>query len=277
MILRYKVESDQITIKDYLSKVGLPNSLIARIRSQNGKLIVNDQQVLNYYVLSKGDLLEVILPDEDKSINVIPVKSHFEIVYEDSYFLIINKEPGLPSIPAYHHENQSLANYVMEYYYEKGIVANIHFVSRLDAPTSGLVLIAKNGYIHYLMQEIPIIKKYLLKVRGRISNREGVIEGGIFKSPWSMIKRAFTDDFINSRTSYKVLSETDDESIVEATLHTGKTHQLRVHFSHIGHPIIGDKLYGNEEGRLYLHSYYLEFVHPVTKEKMEFIAKPDDF
>lgn len=277
MILRYTVDIDQISTKDYLVTVGLPNTLIAKIRSQNGKLIVNDQQVLNYYVLHKGDLLEVVLPDEDKNITVKPVKHSFSIVFEDSYLLLINKEPGLPCIPAHHHENQSLANYIMEYYYEKGLVANIHFVSRLDAPTSGLVLVAKNGYVHQLMQANKVIKKYLIKVKGRLEKKEGIIEGGIYKSPDSMIKRAFTTDFINSKTSYQVLSENDEESIIEATLHTGKTHQLRVHFSTKGHPIIGDKLYGEGGERLFLHSYYLEFTHPITKEPMVFRCEPKDF
>lgn len=275
MILRYKVEKDQITIKDYLVTVGLANTLIAKIRSQNGKLIVNDQQVLNYYVLHKGDLLEVILPDEDKNLTVKPIKHPFSILYEDSYFLVIDKEANLPCIPAYHHVHQSLANYIMEYYFEKGIVANIHFISRLDAPTSGLVLVAKNGYIHQLMQANNIIKKYLLKVKGTLANKEGIIEGGIFKSPDSLIKRAFTNDFINSKTSYKVLLERNNESIVEAILHTGKTHQLRVHFSHLGHPIIGDKLYGDGGDRLYLHSFYLEFFHPITNEPMVFMSDKD--
>jgi 23S rRNA pseudouridine1911/1915/1917 synthase len=277
MILHFRINEDNIKVRDFLKKQGISNLLITHLKSSNGKLNVNDQQVLNFFNMKKGDLLEVALPDEELNETVVPLRHPFDIVYEDSYMLLVNKEPGVPCIPAYHHHHEALANYIAEYYYEKGIVANIHFVSRLDTPTSGLVLIAKNGYVHDLIRNSDIDKKYLLKVKGTLKVKEGIIEGGIIKDAAGGVKRTFTDEFVNSRTSYKVLSEENGESLIEATLHTGKTHQLRVHFSHLGYPIIGDALYGEGGERLLLHSYHLSFVHPVTHESLIFERFPADF
>ena len=200
----------------------------------------------------------------------------FEIVYEDSYLLIINKESNLATIPTRKHYTNSLANYVMSYYKRMGIVANIHFASRLDAPTSGLIMLAKNSYVLTLLKDANITKKYMLEVNGHIPLKSGVIECGITKEEGSIIKRCVTNEFVNSKTIYEVKGEYNDTSLVEATLCTGKTHQLRVHFSSMGHPIIGDELYGvkRDDGILHLHSYYLEFTHPIKKEKMSFTTKP---
>lgn len=270
MIKRYKVEEEGYRIKRYLDELGYSDQIIKDIRKGNGQFLVNDQTVDNHYLLHVGDLLEVVLPQSTQGENIVSTFGDFEIVYEDSYLLIINKEPNMASIPTKEHFTSSLANLVMSYYKRMGIVANTHFVSRLDAPTSGLIMLAKNGYVTGILQNTKITKKYLLETTKVLDQKEGIIELGILKDPDSVIKRYTTSDFINSKTIYRTLYEENNHSFVEATLCTGKTHQLRLHFLSKGAPIVGDILYGEEtpDSILHLHSYHLEFIHPVTLEKI---------
>ncbi len=277
MILRYIIECDGLRIKRYLLNLKFPNEVVKEIRRGNGQYLVNDQIVDNHFLLKKGDVLEIVLPQSNQGENIISVNHPFDIVYEDAYLLIINKEANLATIPTREHFTQSLGNYVMSYYKRNGIVANIHFVSRLDAPTSGLIMLAKNSYMHYLMQKVLLEKRYLLEVEGHLKRKEGIIETGIEKDPNSIIKRRVTYDFINSKTVYKVEEKKDKTTIIDALLCTGKTHQLRLHFSSLNHPIIGDELYGKptEDRILHLHSYHLEFIHPVTKKLISLTSYPD--
>lgn len=274
MIFRYNIE-ETIKIKDFLKKIKLPSNVITDVK-ERGQLLVNDQTVSNSYEMVSGDLLEIVFPATTQGENIKSVKGDFEIVYEDSYLLVINKECNLATIPTRKHFEKSLANYVMSYYKRVGIVSNIHFASRLDAPTSGLIMLAKNSYVLTLLKDAGTIKKYQLEVVGHLKEKQGIIETGIIKEEGSIIKRMCTNDFINSKTIYEVLEEKESTSIVLGTLCTGKTHQLRLHFSSLGHPIIGDELYGTktEDGILHLHSCYLEFIHPITKKKIILESKP---
>jgi 23S rRNA pseudouridine1911/1915/1917 synthase len=276
MIVRFIIEEEGYRIKRYLVKKGIPDHVFKEIRSGNGQYLVNDQIVDNHFLLHKGDLLEVVMPASDQGENIVSTLGDFEIVYEDSYLLIINKEPNIATIPTKEHFTNSLANYVMSYYKRNGILANIHFVSRLDAPTSGLIMLAKTSYMTTLLQNTNITKKYLLETSNIVEPCEGIIELGIEKDPTSVIKRYTTTDFINSKTVYKTLYQENDHSFIEALLCTGKTHQLRLHFLSKNAPIVGDMLYGEEteDGILHLHSYYLEFVHPITKETLSFTTYP---
>ena len=276
MIVRFKIEESGYRIKRYLIKQGIPDQVFKEIRSGNGQYLVNDQIVDNHFLLKPGDLLEVVMPASDQGENIVSTLGDFEIVYEDSYLLIINKEPNIATIPTKEHFTNSLANYVMSYYKRNGILANIHFVSRLDAPTSGLIMLAKTSYMTTLLQNTVITKKYLLETTNIVEPFEGIIELGIEKDPTSVIKRYTTTEFINSKTVYKTLYQENNHSFIEALLCTGKTHQLRLHFLSKNAPIVGDMLYGEEteDGILHLHSYYLEFIHPVTKEKLSFTTYP---
>jgi 23S rRNA pseudouridine1911/1915/1917 synthase len=275
MIFEFIVEEEAIQIKDFLKKKEFPRNFRSRKNKEHLFFFVNNQEVANYYQMKKGDKLVIVSSEKDKSTNVNSVKADFPILFEDAYFLIVKKRAGLATIPTRSHFNQSLANYIRAYYLEKGLIAQIHFVTRLDFPTSGIVVLAKNGYIHALMENISITKKYLLMVEGLIDQEEGKIDLPISRDEKSLIKREVTPKGQSAKTKYRVLAYEKNRSLVEAMLLTGRTHQLRVHFSHIGHPIVGDKLYGkeNEEG-LMLHSYYVEFVHPITNEKLTFKSFP---
>ena len=270
MILKFNVEN-KVSIKEFLTdKI---TGRLFKVLSQNPtSFVVNNQIVKNYYEMKEGDLLEVVIPVIDSS-HIIPVQKDFEILYEDEYLLIINKEKDLATIPTRNHFTNSLANRVRSYYLRLGINSGIHFVNRLDAATSGIVVVAKNIYIADAMKTAIKTKKYLALVHG-IVNNSGFIESQIQKEQGSIIKRVATEGD-NAKTIYDVLKVLTDKTLLSATLITGKTHQLRVHFSSIGHPIVGDKLYGfDDEEYLYLHSTYLEFIHPITKKRVEINSTP---
>lgn len=276
MIVRYKVfleDKKPVMIKEYLSDK-LPSALLTFINKQDTRFLVNDQNVYNYYLLKDNDLLEVIIPADLDNKDIKVVNKEFKILYEDSYLLIIDKDPNLACIPTKRHYESSLANYVNAYYKKQGIASGIHFVNRLDFATSGIVVLAKDTYMTTLMKDAIISKKYLLLVENNIYE-DGIIETGIVKDENSAILRKITMEYINSKTEYKILKNGKKQALIEAILHTGKTHQLRLHFKSINHPIIGDKLYGNSlDNNLRLHSYMLEFIHPITKEKITITSYP---
>lgn len=277
MIFRYHIE-EEITVKDYLTKIKIPSNVITSLKSSNGQILVNDMSVTMVYLMKQNDVLEIVFPSSTQGDNIKSVKGDLEILYEDSYMLILNKPNNLATIPTRKHYNNSLANYVMSYYLQHGIESNIHFVSRLDSPTSGIIILAKNSYMLTLLQQAKIEKHYILEVRGIVKDNNGIIELGIEKDPNSIIKRRINSEFINSKTMYQILERNEDSTIIDALLCTGKTHQLRLHFSHLGFPIIGDLLYdesNNEEDCiLHLHSYMVKFIHPITKKDIEIINYP---
>lgn len=275
MIFRYQITEAEIKVNDFLRKVHIPAAVIASFKNHNGQLLVNDQTVSGAYILKRGDLLEVVFPSSSQGDNISSVKGPLDIVYEDAYLLIVNKQPNLATIPTREHFNNSLANFIMSYYKRNGIEANIHFVSRLDAPTSGLIMLAKNSYMLTLLKTSQLEKHYLLEVVGNSIQPSGIIETGIEKDPESIIKRKITA-LINSKTIYQRILVKEETCIIDATLCTGKTHQLRLHFSNMGYPIVGDSLYGTQtnDGILHLHSYQLSFIHPITKKNMSFTSYP---
>ncbi len=276
MIKRFLIEEDEVIVKEFLQNNQIFSSILKDIKQLNGQYLVNDQIVENWYKMKKGDILEIVLPASTKGNNIKSIKGDFEILYEDSYLLIINKENNIASIPTREHYEKSLANYVMSYYKRVGIVSNIHIVGRLDFATSGIIIFAKNPYIMAKMKEIDVLKEYLLEVKGIMKEDNGIIKCGILKDPNSIIKRMVTDEFVNSKTIYEVVCKKEKSTIIKATLCTGKTHQLRLHFSSIGYPIIGDELYGTKEvdNILHLHSFHIKFIHPVTDQIVEIIKYP---
>lgn len=276
MIFRYEI-TKQIKVIDFLKQQNIPANVITALKSK-GQILVNDQGVTTIYEMLPRDILEIVFPLSNQGENIKSVKGDLDIIYEDSYLLLINKPNNLATIPTKKHYHHSLANYVMSYYKRKGIVANIHFVSRLDMGTSGLILLAKNPYVLTLLKDSIYEKHYLLEIKGHLRAKNGIIETGIEKAPDSIIKRRISNSFINSKTLYSVYEEKESTSIVDATLITGKTHQLRLHFSYLQHPIIGDVLYNDDEqdnnAILHLHSYKISFYHPILKQKMEFVNYP---
>ena len=259
MILEYKIK-EEILVKDFLNKTLSHNALKA-LNQAPCAYLVNDQNVKNYYLMHGGDTLQIVIPPVET--NVTPTKGELDIIYEDSYLLVVNKPANMATIPTRKYYQDSLANIVAYYYITKGINEGIHFVGRLDYATSGLVVIAKGPIITDLMKTHLLKKEYLVEVKGQMKDAE--VYSKIIKDEASIIKRKNIEG-TSAHTSFKLLEQKDASSIMLATLHTGKTHQIRLHALKTGHPVVGDELYGDGKAntKLHLHCYRLTIKHPIT-------------
>lgn len=269
MKIDIQIEDEGFTIKEYLRKIGFSQKLYKAIKNHGGKFLRNGETFPNWEKLKKRDVLTLVLPIESVGNQIAKVAMPLDIVFEDEYFLILNKLSGIAVIPTTKHFNKSLANGIAYYYEENKIHSNIHYINRLDAETTGLIMLAKNRYIHYVMTKdikISIQREYIAQVSGHIEPKTGVINAPIKALSKPSILRVIDQDGLEAITQYEVLSESDTTSYVKCVLQTGRTHQIRVHMKHIGHPLIGDKLYGYQSDRMFLHSYKVAFKHPITQK-----------
>lgn len=203
----------------------------------------------------------------------------YTVFYEDEYLLIVNKPAGMLVHPTVKEDGSTLYNYVAHYYKQQGLLHNIHPVSRLDRNTSGLVIFAKEPRIQFLLSQQEVIKKYLGIVTGTLPADSGIIEAPIARKEGSIIERCVSPNGKYARTDYKLISRREHLSLLELQLHTGRTHQIRVHMAHIGCPLYNDNLYGTPgpQSRHALHAYYLGLNHPATGIFLEIsCALPND-
>ena len=279
MKVDYKVTKESI-LKDYLLEIGLSRRFCRRVKLY-GKIYLNNEEVKNFVTVKPNDIITLEY-NESENDDIIANNNNLDIIYEDEHILIINKPDGLASQPSRLHYENNVVSYVKAYFQSKNIQSNIHVVTRLDYQTSGLMIIAKDGYTHYLLTKENIIdKKYKAIIEGIITPKDGFIDLPIARKEESTILREVNDCGKKAITEYKVIREFKDNtnkiyySLLDVTLHTGRTHQIRVHFAHLGHPLIGDKLYGKEANRLMLHCYYLSFINPYTNENITVIKEPN--
>ena len=234
--------------------------------------------------VTNGDSITINLDFEEESENIIPTEMKLNIVFEDESFLILNKLAGIAVHPSLLHYEDSLSNGVKFYFDSIGLKRKIRPVNRLDLNTSGLIIFAKNEYVQECliqqMQTGDFKKEYVAIVYGRFENTSGTINLPIARKENSIIERCISQNGQEAITDYCVLQEFDDYSIVKCSLKTGRTHQIRVHMAAIGHPLLGDSLYGvssNFINRQALHSYKICFIHPASHEHLEFVCDlPDD-
>ncbi len=253
----------------HISKRGL-----ADIKFNGGCITLNGEEVTVRKVIETNDLVHVYLPPEETSPSLRPEKGPFEIVYEDDHVLVINKEAGIATIPSREHPTNTLANFVLDYYESQQIKTTFHAVNRLDKDTSGLLIIAKHRLAHdrlsKLQQAKHVQRYYRAIVSGKLHTDKGTIDAPIARDPESIISRKVCQTGKRAITHYIVTNELEHSSVVDIKLETGRTHQIRVHFSYLGHPLLGDDLYGGDQQhikRQALHCYKLEFQHPF-KEKL---------
>lgn len=275
-------EMDGKIIKDLLhNPLEISSRLITKLKSYDDGILLNGIRVTVRKEVHKGDILELNIHQESSD-NIIPKNIPIDIVYEDAEILVVNKPFNMPTHPSIGNYENTLANAVMYYYRDTDFV--FRAVNRLDRDTTGLVLIAKNQYsANKLSSQIKnneIKKVYLAICEGRFSEDEGTIEENILREKTGIIKRIVSQNGQYAKTDYKVLAYKDGYSLVEVYPKTGRTHQIRVHFSYIGHPLYSDFLYGSEilGERTRLHCHKLSFLHPETGEKCTFVAPaPNDF
>ena len=262
----------------------LSTRFILRSAREN-KILVNGEALHLNYKVSLNDKIEIIL-DKDETQDVFGEKMDLDIIYEDEDFIIINKPPNLVVHPTKSHINGTMANGLIYHFRERGENTIVRLVNRLDMDTSGLIISAKNQYTHSYFSKImktkDYTKKYLAICHGILKEKKGIVNLPIYRESEDEIKRVVDERGKESITEYEVVEEYEDASLLSLTLLTGRTHQIRVHMEALGHPIYGDKLYG-ETGdediilRQALHAYYISFKHPKTLEFMEFKGDlPDD-
>jgi len=281
--MQFQATKDGELLRDAIQKQEISSRALTDIKYRGGKILVNGEERNVRHILSKGDEITIIFPEEKASDSLEPEKGDLNIIYEDDALLIIDKPPYINTIPSREHPAGSIANYVYGYFQERGIDSTIHVVTRLDRDTSGLVCIAKHRHIHHLMslqlQKGLIRKEYEAIVHGHVSSDVSIILP-IGRKSTSIIEREVRKDGQFAHTDVKVLKhfvyQREPLSHVRLRLHTGRTHQIRVHMSHIGHPLVGDDLYGgNQEffDRQALHCVQLEFFHPLSREKFIFSSE----
>lgn len=254
---------------------------------RDGRVFVNEEKVIKKHKLSQDDLIEIYM-QEDEHQNIEPEDMNIEIVYEDNDIIVINKRPGIVVHPTKGHPTGTLSNGILYHFKKNGEKSIVRLVSRLDRDTSGLIIIAKNQFSHMRlasdMSKDSFRKIYIAVVHGSMKEKEKRINLPIYKEEESeSIKRIVDERGQESITTYKVLEELSKGSVVRLELETGRTHQIRVHMSHLGHPLYGDSLYGKgEEEKEYierqaLHAYKLEFPHPRTGDILKLqCSLPDD-
>ena len=302
--LTYEVteEYDGMEILAFLRQKGFSRNILSSMKksgqtiSHNNEqnhdhsILQNGERGYGHSILKKGDTLTVHIPETESDEKIIPVKMELDILYEDEDILVINKEANVPVHPSIGNYENTLANGVAYYFAQKGQDFVYRCINRLDLDTTGALILAKNPYsaavLSTQMKRREIRRTYLAIVEG-IPPKSGTIDAPVGRVDGSAITRQV--DYEHGEravTHFTRLAVVEKElsqsySLIELHLETGRTHQIRVHMKHLGYPLPGDYLYHPDYriiGRQPLHSYQLEFVHPVTEKPMLFTAPvPLDF
>ena len=299
-------EDEGLYVKEVLQRRFAVSSRLMRKIKVSGQIALDGRAARLRDKGRTGQTLTVAFPEESSYFE--PEDIPLDVVYEDSDLLVVNKQPFLVVHPTKNYQSGTLANALAYRLRENGERWKIRFINRLDRDTSGLVLVAKNGHaqdaVSSQMEKGTTVKKYLALVHGLFEEPEGRIDLPIDKDPDHKARRTVREDGYPSTTLYKVLQSWDvpdlgpdfkpwngekrieGYSLVELTLLTGRTHQIRVHMTHLGHPIAGDELYGQLYGyeagtdvldRQALHACSLKLAQPMTGEPIELkTAMPAD-
>lgn len=298
-ILTYPItesDSDQ-RIYDFLCHHGYSRHIRTWLKQHPGSVRLNGEEALFYFPLKNGDLLEISLEEEHPSENIVPVDLPIHIIYEDEDLMVIDKPADMPVHPSIGNYENTLANAAAWYFHRQDIPFVFRCINRLDRDTTGLLILAKHmlsgAILSDQMKKRAIHRTYLAITEGK-TDPAGTIDSPIGRTDQSLILRQVDHENGDSaRTHYlqkcwhpkTFYPETlpvpqDGLSLVQLQLETGRTHQIRVHMTSIGHPLIGDTLYNPETAlmnRQALHSYRLAFTHPVTGVSLEFTSPlPED-
>lgn len=281
-------EAQPISLKLFLKQKQISKNLLARLKFHGGEIFINQVPKTVRATVKPLDYVSIILPPEPVQDFFTADPTPLDIIYEDEHLLVINKPANIPSLPSKAHPNQTVANR-LRYYYEQQQYPQktIHIVTRLDKDTSGAMLIAKHQFAHgqldQLLQQKKIQKFYYAWVPNiehtPMKQHDHIIKP-IKRVPYSLIKREVHPEGKYAHTEYWLEEQKESFSKLKIQLHTGRTHQIRVHFASLGTPLLGDQVYEGHQQfiqRQALHCHTLSFPHPFTDEILTLHATlPDD-
>jgi len=264
----------------------MSHRLICRMKHDH-RIHVNGAAERTNFILSEGDLVELYVDIDKPKTGITPENLELDIIFEDDSIFAVNKRPGMIVHPVAKHQSGTMANGIAHLLIERGFPAVVRPLSRLDRDTSGILIFAKNSYIQEAlirqMKNEGFGKHYFAVVHGNMEPLKATIDVPIARKLGSIMHREVNDSGQNARTHYNTVACNQKASLLDVSIETGRTHQIRVHLTHCGFPIIGDDLYDplalDNFGmkRQALHSYSLSFIHPYTKKAMELVAPlPND-
>ncbi len=264
-------------------ELGISTKMLKYLKYRNEGILVNGERRTVRHVLAEGDVLTLETDDRASSDALEPVDLPLDILYEDADLVVPSKPANMPTHPSHGHHGDTVANALAYRYRKAGVPFVFRPINRLDRNTSGLLLIARNkiaaGKLTQQMQAGTIRKTYLAVLDGEINEDHGVIDACLHRTRESIIVREVCSpdapDADPARTEFYVLARESGHTLVKAHPLTGRTHQLRVHFAHLGYPITGDDLYGTVTERINrhaLHAWTLEFSHPTTGSAIQLTA-----
>lgn len=288
-ILEYKINEqfDSMPISFFLKSMGFSRQCVIALKKQEKGILLNGIWAYVNTKLCPGDILTLTLSEEASSEKIPPVNLPLNILYEDEDILVLNKPADMPIHPSLNNYENTLANAVAYYYDSQNIPFVFRCINRLDRDTTGVTMLAKNpfsaGILSEMVRNREIHREYLAIADGLFDAKEGLVDAPIGRKDGSTIEREVNyETGEKAVTHYSILKENQvlNCSLLKLWLETGRTHQIRVHMKHLGHPLLGDFLYNPDMThikRQALHSYSLTFNHPITKEPMQFVAPvPDD-
>ena len=281
-VIEYKItgEYDGMKIYTFMKyKKGFSDRLIRTLKRTENGILLNGGHARTIEILREGDTLSVTMPESETGIE--PIEYSLDIIYEDEDILVINKPPGLAMHPTHNHQGDTLANAVAYHLEKEGKSCTFRAAGRLDKGTSGIVTVALNPLSAAKLNG-KVNKEYFAVVKGH-PDESGTVDVPIYRpDPMKTLRACSYEKGVEPAvTHWNVIEYGDGCALIRLNLETGRTHQIRVHMAHIGHPLAGDTYYGDfrpEFGHQLLHCGRAELIHPVTGEKMVFEAEiPDEF
>ena len=281
-IFEYTITPSDVpcTVGEYLKKKGYSRQIIIHLKKTEHGILQNGEWAYVRTPLVPGDVLKITLLEESASEHILPVPMESDIVYEDEDLLVVNKPFDMPVHPSIHNYDNTLANGMAYYFQQKGETFIFRCINRLDRDTTGLLILAKNALSASILSNDMKARKIHRTYQAVVSRipvpASGTIDAPIARKEDSAIERCV--DFEKGEpavTHYRTLETKENLALVELSLETGRTHQIRVHMQHIGCPLLGDYLYHPDFtliNRVALHSYSLTFDHPITGKSMYFCA-----
>ena len=277
--MTYRIEEGNITIKDFLLSNNISSKAISTLKKQVDGILVNGKVQFTNYKLQPNDILSINLDENNDYENIIATKMDLNILYEDDDIVIVNKSADITVHPSKKYFTNSLVNGLTYYYQNKNMDVKLHCITRLDKETSGCVLFAKNriaaNCLSNMVKQKEISKTYLSLASGKINKQHFLISAPISRVSKGNILRC-----VDFQTGKEALTEcfllgyypSNDISLLKCLLHTGRTHQIRVHLQYINHPIVSDSLYNKSCNLLLrqgLHCYNIRFIHPISHQLID--------